>query len=649
MPLPLWLLSGCTSIDWCERFNIDCAETVAREALVDADEDVWAAELDCDDSDPLTYPDAPELCDNKDNDCDGIDDIGEGLAEWLYVDNDADGFGDPDSAYFYCFGDEPPPGWVSRAEDCDDSSAATSPTSPERCDGEDNDCDGDIDEDVLISFYVDADGDGHGVAGETIEACSAPSGYVPLDDDCDDTDPERNPSAPEVCDRLDNDCDEDIDEDRCSAVLAEEGLILSGLSAGDQVGSDTAAAGDLNNDGYDDILIGAPYASAGSGTAYVVYGPVTADRALTSADLILVGAAEGDGLGRGLTSIGDPDSDGYSGILLGAYGADNNQGRIYLLSGPLSAGTDLSSAAAQITGEAPADNFGRAMDGAGDLSGDGVVDFIVGARGHDLAADDAGAVYVFSGLTSGSITAAEADGRLDGTAAEDFAGWSVCGAGDVNSDGFQDLAVGSYSTGDTAGAVWLVHGPVTGSLSLSDAVASLSGAPDSYLGHAIDGPGDIDGDSYSDLIVGAPFYSGAGMTSTGAVWVLHGPLSGTMTLLDQSHALLGLSDYDYAGYAVSSVGDRDGDGLPEVLIGSSGSSVLSPRGGLAYLVHSGGGLALGGARPLSIADRAFYGDDDYEYAGQSVSGAGDITGDGRADLLVGAPGRGGTGAVYLLD
>jgi len=169
---------------------------------------------DCDDGDALVNPDATELCNGIDDDCDSVIDEDEAADALIwYLDGDTDGYGLVTATTTAC---SQPSGYVSSNTDCDDSQASIYPGAAESCNGEDDDCDTVVDEDDAIdavTFYRDADTDGYGDAATTYDACSAPSGYVASNTDCDDTDISVNPGAAEVCNDEDDDCDGDIDDD----------------------------------------------------------------------------------------------------------------------------------------------------------------------------------------------------------------------------------------------------------------------------------------------------------------------------------------------------------------------------------------------------------------------------------------------------
>ncbi|GDX83630.1 hypothetical protein LBMAG42_54410 [Deltaproteobacteria bacterium] len=550
-------------------------------------------------------------------------------------------------------------------QDCDDHDATVNPSGVEVCDGIDNDCDGTIDDGVLLPYWADVDGDSYGDINAEITDCSAPPGYVENTDDCDDTEADRWPGNPEVCDGLDNDCNEVIDEDvkdpfwgdadgdgygdentPTEACSAPSGYVANAEDCLDTDAAVSPAETEVCHDGLDNDCDGTSNGCGLGGTAD-----------LSTANAQLRGDASNDYAGTAVAAAGDINGDGLGDLLIGAFGSDDGgsgSGAVYLVPGTTTGVNDLASVmTAKVYGAAAGDGFGYGVAGLGDWDGDGVDDVAVGAWANDSGGTDAGAAYILSGGLAGSVAVSSgAMLTLNGAAAGDYAGWTVSGGGDPTGDGNNDLVVGgpwADGGGSLSGGAWLVGGPTSGTLSLSASTAIFVGESASdQAGSAVAMAGDVDGDGVDDVTIGA-IGDGGGGAGAGAAYVVYGPCSGSIDLGAADLSLIGENIGDQAGYAVAGGGDENGDGYADVLVGAPYHDYGAADSGAAYVVLGG---THAGSVDLSAADAKVAGEGGDDGAGWSLANAGDMDGDGDDDVLIGAAleDGGGTsaGAAYLM-
>ena len=293
----------------------------------------------------------------------------------------------------------------------------------------------------------------------------------------------------------------------------------------------------MNDDGYADLLVGAPYDSDGgayAGAAYLVQGPITGMLNLDwGSDAILLGESAGDVAGVSVEGIGDVDQDGYDDLAVGAPYEDaggSYAGAVYLVFGASASGTiDLGSADVKVTGEVAGDNAGVAI-GHGDFNGDGYPDLLVGAPGDNTGGTDAGSAFLIYGPTVDDFDLGDADAELYGESAGDYLGYAVDGAGDVDGDGNDDFVLGAYENDEAsspyadAGMAYLALGPVYGTIEVDEAspVRFLGEEYSALMGFSVAGVGDVDGNGLDDLLLGAPGYHSDLGAYSGRAYLWHG-------------------------------------------------------------------------------------------------------------------------------
>ncbi|WP_035333341.1 FG-GAP-like repeat-containing protein [Dyadobacter crusticola] len=411
------------------------------------------------------------------------------------------------------------------------------------------------------------------------------------------------------------------------------------------LGGSVASAGDVNGDGYSDVIVAASKYDNGQvdeGAAWVYYG--SAGGLNLGNPVMLQGDQAGARFGCFVSTAGDINKDGYSDIMVGSHMYDKgqtNEGAVFVYHG--SAAGISTTATLVLEGNQAEANFGNAMGLAGDVNGDGYSDVVIGARAYDSGQLNEGVAFVYHGSAQGLT--ANNPVKIEGNQAESMFGFTATGAGDVNGDGYSDIMIGArlFDKGQVdEGAVFIYHGSALGINANAPAVTLESNQVSSGFGNAIATAGDVNGDGYSDIVVGANMYD-KGQTNEGAVFVHHGSAQGinpaaSLTLeSNQAEAQFGSS--------AASAGDVNGDGYADVIVGANYYDKGHSNEGAAFVYHgSNTGL---GANPVSTLES----NKTNAQFGSGAASAGDINGDGYSDVIVGAiaydNGHDDEGAVFV--
>jgi large repetitive protein len=400
------------------------------------------------------------------------------------------------------------------------------------------------------------------------------------------------------------------------------------------LGFSVAGVGDMNNDGLADLLIGMPQdaASTNPGGAFLVYGKANSTTgslaeyqkdisALATTPDALSITSTFDTAGFSVSSAGDVNGDGWIDMIISAHfqtvsGLVGNTGNTYVVYGNSALSALQTISLGNVGGTVPGfvisgwqagEESGTSVSSAGDFNGDGKADMLVSAYFNDTAGTNAGMTYVVLGKTGNVAVELEniknnvGGFAIKGENISDFSGVSVSSGGDINGDGFGDIIIGAVIGGSAnatpySGKTYVVFGRNTANATIDlgqvaagvGGFAIVSNTADEQSGHSVSSAGDINGDGLADIILGAPFKTESGGVNTGHSFVVYGKSSTTQVNLTDvgnnigGFAIIGQGAQDLSGYSVGAAGDVNGDGLADLIVGAHGydaahSNVLTGR------------------------------------------------------------------------
>ncbi|UJL34966.1 FG-GAP repeat protein [Cylindrospermopsis raciborskii Cr2010] len=487
-----------------------------------------------------------------------------------------------------------------------------------------------------------------------------------------------------------------------STLDGKNGLtIINGNDKDDNLGYSISNAGDINGDGINDIIIGAPLSDpndqSNAGNSYIVFGSNNGFANIIDISTLdgingftVNGGGIGDQSGRSVSAAGDINGDGIDDLIIGAPFADSNgddSGAAYLIFGrrsfsslPTINPSNLGDNGFIINGLNPQDQLGYRVSGAGDINQDGFDDVIIAAPPNayvypPVTGDQAGKVYVIFGSekfnpSNPNFDLNSLNGNngfvINGSRADDYLGVGLNRGGDFNGDGIDDLIIGSPFNdfnGFRSGQAYVIFGrkeSFSSSLDVSqlDGVNGvvINGQEGDQLGFSVSSAGDINHDGIGDIIVSAHDADPNGIDAAGVAYVVFGARTQFSSQLDLSNlngnngfVINGIGELDKASWAVTGLGDVNGDGIDDLLVSASHADANNDNSGQGYVIF--GGDKFSSAINLAEIDdtKGFIinGKSENHNLGYSASGVGDINGDGVSDILISAP-FAGSGEVYVV-